>query len=304
MRLLLKEDGEMNNIRLVLSITKLNFLGWKKNPKIYMAFGLAFTLCVMLSGKAIMFAKNYDTVMQIFEPFVWTFGDGKSLLLVSLLLVIFFVDMPFVNQSTPYYLIRVNRRIWVAGQLLYVIITTTIYMTFLLIVFSLLCAPISYVGNLWSETGAMLGYSGVGAQIALPASVKTMEMSTPYLCTFTIYLLMTLYTLLTATLMMMFNLMKNNFGGVLSVFILNLYGLLLNSQVISRILGISEYVQYKANVIVGWISPLNHATYYMHNFGYDLLPRLWQSYLLMSIWIFLNIIIIVKLSKQYQFHFL
>ena len=28
---------------------------------------------------------------------------------------------------------------------------------------------------------------------------------------------------------------------------------------------------------MGWLSPLNHATYHMHNFGYDLLPRLWQT---------------------------
>ena len=60
------------------------------------------------------------------------------------------------------------------------------------------------------------------------SSVKTMEMSNPYKCTATIFLLMTLYTLLAATLMMVFNLMKNKFGGVLSVFILNLYGLLLD----------------------------------------------------------------------------
>lgn len=294
----------MTKVRLVLSITKLNFLGWKKNPKIIAAFGLAFTLCVMLSSRAIMFAKNYDSVMQMFEPFVWAFGDRKSLLLTSLLLIFFFADMPFIDQSTPYYLIRVNRRIWVAAQILYVVLVTIIYMTFLLVMFCLLCAPVAYSGNLWSETGAMLGYSGVGAQIALPASVKTMEMSTPYLCTCTIYLLMTIYTLLTATLMMTFNLMKNRFGGVLSVFIFNLYGLFLDSQVISRIFGISEHAQYKANVICGWLSPLNHATYYMHNFGYDYLPMLWQSYLLMGGGVLFNIVLILKLSKCYQFHFL
>ena len=33
-----------------------------------------------------------------------------------------------------------------------------------------------------------------------------------------------------------------------------------------------------ANIIFGWLSPLNHATYYMHSFGYDNLPRLWDSY--------------------------
>ncbi|MFR3391809.1 MAG: hypothetical protein ACLTT1_15335 [[Clostridium] scindens] len=58
----------MTNARLVCSITKLNFLEWKKNPKIITAFVLAFVFCVMLSGRAIMFANSYDTTMQIFEP--------------------------------------------------------------------------------------------------------------------------------------------------------------------------------------------------------------------------------------------
>ena len=293
----------MTNARLVCSITKLNFLEWKKNPKIITAFVLAFVFCVMLSVVSIMFANSYDTTMQIFEPFIWAFGNGRSILLASLLLIFFFVDMPFINDATPYYLLRISRAVWVSAQLLYVVLVTVIYMAFLLGTFCLLCAPISFPGNMWSETGAMLGYSGVGSQIALPASVKTMEMSNPYKCTATIFLLMTLYTLLAATLMMVFNLMKNKFGGVLSVFILNLYGLLLDPRTIGKILNIPEEVQYKSNVISGWISPLNHATYYMHNFGYDLLPRLWHSYLILGVWILLNILLIRRLARRYQFNF-
>lgn len=99
----------MTNARLVCSITKLNFLEWKKNPKIITAFVLAFVFCVMLSGRAIMFANSYDTTMQIFEPFIWAFGNGRSILLASLLLIFFFVDMPFINDATPYYLLRISR---------------------------------------------------------------------------------------------------------------------------------------------------------------------------------------------------
>lgn len=293
----------MNSIRLVWSFTKLNFLGWKKNPRIILAFVLAFVFCVMMSGKALVFAQSYDTTMQIFEPFVWAFSDGKSILLASFLLLFFFMDMPFINEATPYYLVRADRRAWISAQILYVVLVTVLYMLFLLLAFCLLCAPLSFVGNLWSETGALLGYSGVGAQIALPASVKTMEMSNPYKCMATIFLLMTLYTLLAATLMMIFNLMKNKFGGVLSVFVLNLYGLLLDPEVVGKLLDIPGTLQYKSNVITGWISPLNHATYYMHNFGYDLLPRLWQSYLILGAWILLNFLIIRKLSRRYQFIF-
>lgn len=293
----------MTKIYSIWQITKMNFLSWKRNPRIIMAFLLAFVFCVMLSGRALIFARDYDTTMQIFEPFIWAFGNRRSILLASLLLLFFFVDMPFINEATPYYLIRIDRTIWISAQILYVVLVSIIYMLFLLGVFCLLCAPLSFPGNLWSETGALLGYSGVGNQIALPASVKTMEMSDPYSCTAAIFRLMTLYTLLIATIMMLFHLLKNKSGGVVSVFLVNIYGLLLDAQTISRIFDIPQSVQYKSNVLCGWLSPLNHATYQMHNFGYDFLPRLWHSYLLLSAGILINIVLIKFASKRYQFTF-
>ena len=52
-----------------------------------LTFALAFILCFLLSDKAAAFAYEMETTMQAFEPFVWTFGDANSVLLVSLLLI-------------------------------------------------------------------------------------------------------------------------------------------------------------------------------------------------------------------------
>ncbi|RHG24113.1 hypothetical protein DW265_10695 [Dorea longicatena] len=293
----------MGKLHRTLLIVRLNFLDWKRNPKIIAGFVLAFIFCVMLSGRALIFARTYGTTMQIFEPFIWAFGKADSILLSSLLLLFFFGDMPFINQATPYYLIRMARREWIGAQIIYVGIVTIIYLLFLLGIFCLLCAPLSFPGNMWSETGAMLGYSGVGSDIALPASVKTMEMSDPYTCVIKIFLLMLLYETLTVTWMMIWNLGKNRLGGILSVFLLNLYGLLLTPQIIGKLLHIPETVQYKSNVLCGWLSPLNHVTYYMHNFGYDYLPRIWQSCLILFVLSGVNLCVIHWLAGRYEFQF-
>lgn len=293
----------MDKLYQVFCITGYNFRQWKKNPQIIMSFVMAFVLCLMLSGRAVAFANSYDTTMQIFEAFVWAFGDAKAIMMSSMLLLLFFADMPFISKATPYYLIRGNRSVWVWGQILYIILVTVLYMLFLLVVSCILCERISFVGNMWSETGALLGYSGVGAKIALPASVKTMEMSLPWQCMLTIFLLITLYSLMTATLMMVFHLRKNKFMGILSVLLLNIYGIVLNPEAISQFLKIPSHMQYQINVLVGWISPLNHATYYMHNFGYDYLPRIWQSSLIFICFIFVNLCLIHRQIRKYEFHF-
>ena len=54
---------------------------------------------------------------------------------------------------------------------------------------------------------------------------------------------------------------------------------------------------------MGWLSPLNHATYHMHNFGYDLLPRLWQTYAIFGALILLCFLLALRAIRKYSFNF-
>ncbi len=293
----------MSKLRNAFSVAGYNFRQWHKNPRIFITFALAFILCFLLSDKAVRFAREYETTMQIVEAFVWTFGDSNSILLSSLLLVLLFADMPFLSSGTPFYLVRIDRKTWVAGQAIYIIGATFLYLAFILIDTSLVCMTQSFIGNMWSETAAILGYSGAGQDIALPALVKTLEMSTPYACMGTIFLLMLLYALLLVFIMLVFNLYKGQAAGVISVFVFSVYGFLLNPQTLKVIFQLPDELIYKANVAVGWLSPLNHATYHMHNFGYDLLPRLWQTYAIFGALILLCFLLALRAIRKYSFNF-
>lgn len=293
----------MKYMHQLLQIVWLSFRRWRRNPRIILTFTLAFLLCLMLTDKAVSFAKHYHTVMQAVEAFVWIFGDADSIMISSLLVTLLFLDMPLLDEAAPYYLLRMNRSAWLLGQMLYIMAATLIYIVFLFVVSCLICAPISFPGNMWSETGALLGYSGIGEKIALPASVRTMEMSLPYQCAMVICVLILLYCLFLAVQMMMLRIYGNKTGSVVSVFIINLYGLLLNPELFQKLFKLPETQLYKANVLAGWLSPLNHATYYMHNFGYDYLPRLWMSCTLFLILIGLCIMVTLKKVKKFEFQF-
>ena len=293
----------MRFVRRAFAVAMYNFRSWRRNPRIAITFCLAFVLCFLLSDKAVRFAKEYDTTMQIAEAFVWTFGDSNSIMLSTLLLVLLFADMPFISPGTPFYLMRIDRRTWVAGQAVYIALSTLIYLLFILASTSLVCMRQSFIGNMWSETAAILGYSGAGQKVALPALVKTLEMSRPYECMGTIFLLMLLYALFMAFVMLLFNLKKGQLGGVVSVFSLSLFGFLLNPQTLKTVFRLPDQLMYKANVAVGWLSPLNQATYHMHNFGYDLLPRLWQTYLIFGGLIALCFYLSLRAVRRYSFNF-
>ena len=149
----------MRDIKQAFWIAGQNFYGWKKSPRIWMTFILAAILCLMLSDQIISHAIKYETILQVFEPFIWTYGDASSVMLSSLLLILLFADMPFISQATPYWLVRTKRKIWLAGLIIYVILATVIYNIFLAVMLGIMGAPFSFTGNVWSETAAMLGYN-------------------------------------------------------------------------------------------------------------------------------------------------
>ena len=290
-------------MRQALSVAGYNFRQWHRNPRILVTFALAFILCFLLSDKAVRFAVEHNTTMQAFEAFIWTFGDSDSILLSSLLLVLLFADMPFLSSGTPFFLVRTNRRTWITGQMLYTAAATTVYLLFILLSTALICERQSYLANMWSPTAAILGYSGAGQQVALPALVKTLEMSWPYPVTLTIFFLMLGYALTLVFIMLFFNLRYGQTAGVLSVFLFSVYGFLLSPDTIQKPFKLPDQAYYLANVAIGWASPLNHATYHMHNFGYDLLPRMWQSFAIFGLLIGLGWLASLRAIKNYNFNF-
>lgn len=290
--------------RQVFSVAAYNFRQWHRNPRIIVTFALAFILCFLLSDKAVRFAVEHNTTIQITEAFIWTFGDSNSILLSSLLLVMLFADMPFLSAGTPFYLVRTSRKIWIIGQMIYTAAATAIYLMFILLSTAVVCERQSFIADMWSPTAAILGYSGAGQNVALPVLVKTLEMTLPYKCTATIFLLMMGYAMVMVFIMLVFNLKYGQAAGVVSVFIFSVYGFLLSPYTIEKIFKLPQGLFYKANVAIGWMSPLNHATYHMHNFGYDLLPRLWQSFAIFGILIVIGYAAAVRAVRTYNFNFI
>lgn len=290
-------------MRQIFLIAGQNFSGWHKNARVWMTFALGLVLCLMLSDEMLTRAQTYNASIQILEPFIWTFGDEESVLLSTLLLLLIFADMPFIDQAAPYRLIRTTRERWLAGQILYVVLAVILYDCFLLAAEALIAMPWSYVGNVWSETSAAFAYKG-GEGGAVAVSLKTMEISTPCECAALVFALMLLYSLLIAALMLLLNLWGGSAAGVTGALLFNLYGYLLNPELIRRIFDIPQGVLYRANVLCGWLSPLSHATFPMHNFGYDYLPRIHVSVLLFLCLICALIILAGVRMKRYNFTFI
>lgn len=293
----------MKTLRQVFAAAGYQFRLWHRNPRVYVTFILAFILCFLLSGKVASVTLCYGMTVQFLEPFIWTFGDSSSVFLSSLLLVFLFSDLPSASRATPFFLLRTGRRIWLWGQALYVALGTLLYLVFTLLATSFFCAEHAFSGNVWSHTAAMLGYSGAGKAISVPANIKTMETASPYRCALTIFSLMLCYALFLCMMILYMNLKKGTGAGAVAALVISLYGFLLNPDALQSIINLSEREYYIANVLTGWLSPLNHAVFSKHNFGFDHLPALWESYLLFVLLIAVLLFLSYREIGSYDFDF-
>lgn len=292
----------MYRLRQMVLVMGMNLRRWRKNPQIWLAFGLGFVICFLLSNKVLTFSQEHGTALQIFEPFIWTFGDATSILILSLCLLLLFADVPNVGNEVPFLLVRTSRLVWLMGQILYVIVATLLFVCFILISTMLLAGVQSYTANMWSNTAAILGYSNIGTQIAVPAFVKVMELTDPRRCALHIFGLMLGYSLLMSSLILYLNLWKGK-AGMVGGMIFSGFGAVMNPQILSEWFQIPVERIRIANIIFGWISPLNHGTYYMHNFGYDNLPRLWVSYVFFGVGSLVLFALSLWKIRRYAFHF-
>lgn len=292
----------MGKLKQAFVMARENFRKWHRNPQIVMCFLMAFVFCYLLSDKVMQFAQAQGTHLQAAETFIWTFGDSQSVLAISILLLLLFSGMPNLSNEVPYFMVRTDRWTWMLGQIIYLIMASFCFMIFIFAATVVLSAGRAYPANMWSDTAAILGYSDIGNQLAVPAFVKVLELTEPYACTGHIFFLMAGYAVTMASIVLFLNLCRNN-GGMIGGVIFSGLGIVTNPDIVAEWFGIPLESMRFANIISGWISPLNHATYYMHNFGYDNLPRLWQSYLffaLASILLFAASLIKIK---NYPFQF-
>lgn len=287
-----------------LLVCKINYSHWKGNTRILVSFFLAAILCFLLTEKIMNFAHEKDTILMMMEPFIWSFEDGQSIMLSSLILILLFADMPFLDGSVPYYLIRITRKQWLTGQLMYVISATLLYLVYIFTVTGLLCSELAYPGNVWSDTAAKLGYTDAGEVLSVPAAIHAMEMSRPYKCALMIVGLMVGYTIMSVLVMFIVNMWKGQLVAVISVAGLHLFGVLLNPTWITALFNLNVAQQNIAQLVCGWLSPIRQATFHCHNFGYDSLPRLWQSMLYFAIIAILLIALLYLSIRKYNFYFI
>lgn len=261
--------------------------GWnlytlRNNPRFYLALIMGLLLTWMLTDKTLGIARSFQTSLQIFEPFIWCFADGDSILYASLVLMLMLSGFPRLDAAGSYLSFRAGRSAWLLGQVLTVFLLTLGYCLVLLLFSLLLGAGSSSFLPVWSDTATLLSFSPGGFDPAFAVTRKMVKLTLPYPALAQIFLLMFLYMLLLSCVQLAFTITKSRKTGTAIALLIGLTGFIFTPDRFMVWLQLPHEFRFYANLLAAWLSPLQHATFMMHNFGYDLLPRIWTSALLLG----------------------
>ena len=294
----------MCNLREAFVCAGWNLYSLRRNPRFYMSLLLGFLLCWLLTDKTMAISRTYLTNVQLLEPFVWCYADDESILFSALVMMLMLSALPRLDTPASYLIFRTTYLNWLLGQIATVFILTLGY-TLMILVFSMvMCIGCNvFVTNNWSETATMLSFSPASFEVALSVMRKTVKLTTPYGCAIQIFLLLVQYVLLMAMLQLAFTMLKSRKAGIIAVLGINFAGYVLTPDRFMTWLQLPREMQYYANLLSAWLSPLQHATYTMHNFGYDLLPRVQTSCLLLGGVSLLLMIVSALAMRRFSFRF-
>ncbi len=284
-------------------ILVLNFRRWRGNLNIIIPFLLAFVCILMLCSRIVGFIRENDYTINLFEIFVCIFNDQYSIVLTSVLIIALFHNVPEMDSSVPYYLVRTDCKRWLFGQILYIVIVCFVCILFVIASSIASSVDIMYLKDIWSNFVFTLSYSSLSEIINIDKFKDTMSFGTPSFTALRMLVLIYLYYLTLSLIILNFNLRKGTRKGSLAGVVFSVFGILMSPATIAGIFGLKEMTMYKANVAMSWISPLNHATYNMHNFGYDMRPRIWHSYIVFIILIVFLVFMAFRNIRNYEFDF-
>ncbi len=284
-------------------ILSLNFRRWRGNLNVIIPFLLALVCVLMLCHRIVGFIRENDYTINVFEVFICIFNDQYSIVLTSVLIIALFHNVPELDSSAPYYLVRVDCRSWLTGQILYLLIVSLICILFVFLSSIISSLDIMFVKDIWSNFVFTLSYSSLSEIINIDRFRDTMSFGSPFYTSVRMLILIYLYYLTLSLIILNFNIRRGSRKGSLAGVIFSVFGIMMSPATIAGIFGLNEVSMYKANVAMSWISPLNHATYNMHNFGYDMRPRIWQSYIVFIMLIVLLIFWAYRSIRSYEFDF-
>ena len=133
--------------RICLHQLKLSML----SPKFYIALMVGVVIQTVTAVPLLEYVKATGQPICLVEGFLYYNSDIFSVAAASLGIVLMVSDIPFSTQNETYTLMRVSRKRWIGGKVLYLLCACTIYYLVMFAANAIYMAEYAYWGDFWSQ---------------------------------------------------------------------------------------------------------------------------------------------------------
>lgn len=121
------------------------------SPRIYLAILLGCSIQIISAFPLLEYSSAMGKPLGILEAFIYFNCDIYTAACVFLGIVLLVADIPFSTQNETYTLLRVSRRKWVGGKILYLLGICTIYYIIIFLAGILFISGNALISNSWSQ---------------------------------------------------------------------------------------------------------------------------------------------------------
>ena len=122
------------------------------SPKIYIALIIGCIMHLISAMPLLEFSYELGKTLSIYESFIYFNCDTYTASAAFIGILLLVSDIPFSTEVETYTLLRISKRKWCMGKVLYLLSICTIYYLIVSIAGMLYISANAYMGNIWSES--------------------------------------------------------------------------------------------------------------------------------------------------------
>lgn len=213
----------MGSIKVIGYACAQQFQKWARNPRIISIFILFFVLVFDVVFRFNQLAIEYGTKnTPWFLPF---FLSHPFLGLYTLLgFVLLFCDAPFIDRHQPYIIIRIGKLKWLLGQILYIVVSSFLFLIAIQVFIIIVLLPTITFSNEWGSILYSMSVADIGIEQFLNIPRGMMVNYTPLEATALNFLIAWLEGIVIGCLIFLFNFrFKKVMGTILGCLYASLY---------------------------------------------------------------------------------
>lgn len=260
------------------------------SPRFYIALFMGCAIHIVGLMPLLEYAQGIGKPLCVLEGFVY-FNCERYTISAAFLCIVFLIsDIPFSSENETYTLIRVSRKKWMAGKVLYLLCACVLFYLVVLLAGIVFLSADAYVGNFWSEPVYYLSRGmGIGEYSAYFPYPQILLLS-PLQAVITVFALNVAYGLTMSLFLFFCNLkLPKTLGYAVTMLLHAVFYMILSA------FQSSYYARY---------SLLGNSLLMYHSIGgqyRELLPPLSQSFLVFGVTIGVLIILVFVGIRKYDF---